>query len=64
MSEDPENLAEIATVVCYQNVAHNFSDRSRWRVRATEPRGKGKGVVILARVETGRALLLSNVVDQ
>lgn len=51
MSEEPENLSEIVTAVCSQSVAHNFSDCSRWRVRATEPRDKGKCLVILERVK-------------
>ena len=48
---DKEQDAEIVNVVCYQTVAHNFTNRSRWRVRGTEPRGKGKVVVILERVK-------------
>lgn len=46
-----EQDAEIVNVACYQTVVHNFKLKSRWRVRATEKRGKGKYVVILERVK-------------
>lgn len=48
---DDERLPEIVNVACYASVVKAFTPKSRWRVRGTEERSRGKYVVILERVK-------------